>query len=320
MPNPTPGDIHINRLLTDFSVAYAQNPANYIAEQVFPSHNVMKQSDLYAVWSREELLRVSMVRRARATASPTMDYLTSTDTYFCDKFSVKVAIDDDQRRNADDQFDLDRQATNRLVQQDLTLREIEFNANFMVTGKWDIDKDGGTIDFVQWDDGASTPIEDMVDFKLEIAGNTGFTPNVLVLDALGWGKLKTHADILARITGGSTTGDPAAINMRLVAELFELDRIVVSSAIQNTSTTGESYSRIAGKHGLLLYVSPDTGLETPTAGKTFVWSNRFGAQDGRTIKKWRDENIESDYVEINSTWDMKITGADLGMFLENIIA
>ena len=47
MPQPTSSDVHVDAVLTQISIAYMQQAGVYIANRVFPSINVDKQSDKF---------------------------------------------------------------------------------------------------------------------------------------------------------------------------------------------------------------------------------------------------------------------------------
>ncbi|MFN9111239.1 MAG: hypothetical protein ACK5XN_14350, partial [Bacteroidota bacterium] len=66
---PTPGDVHVNAPLTNISIAFLQNAANFVATRVFPNIPVQKQSDRYYVYERGDFNRDEMQLRAPATAS-----------------------------------------------------------------------------------------------------------------------------------------------------------------------------------------------------------------------------------------------------------
>ncbi len=66
---PTVADVHINRPLTDVSVAFMQNATDFVADRVFPTVPVAKQSDLYFVYEREDWYRSQAERRAPGTES-----------------------------------------------------------------------------------------------------------------------------------------------------------------------------------------------------------------------------------------------------------
>ena len=52
--NPGPGDVHVNRPLTNISLAYMQDAAAFVADSIFPAIPVMKQSDLYWEYDRDD--------------------------------------------------------------------------------------------------------------------------------------------------------------------------------------------------------------------------------------------------------------------------
>ena len=60
MPNPTSGDVHVNRPLTNISIAYMQDPKGFVADQIFPNIPVLKQSDRYWRYDRGDFNRNQM--------------------------------------------------------------------------------------------------------------------------------------------------------------------------------------------------------------------------------------------------------------------
>ena len=78
----------------------------------------------------------------------------STDTFFCDRFSYGHEIYDEERDNADVNFQLDSDAAEFATDKILMQREVAFAAGFFTTSVWGTDKAGGT-DFTKWSDYAS---------------------------------------------------------------------------------------------------------------------------------------------------------------------
>ena len=64
MPQPNVNNVHIDAILTNISVAYLQNTANFIADKVFPVIPVDKKSDLYFKYTKEDWFRDEAQRRA----------------------------------------------------------------------------------------------------------------------------------------------------------------------------------------------------------------------------------------------------------------
>ena len=145
MPNPTPGDLHVNVPLTNVSVAYIQNQSNFIADRVFPRVPVQKQSDLFWKYRKGEWRRTDVQVRAPSTETVGTGWNTTTDNYFAHVFGVHKDIDDQLRANADSAFNLDRDATEFVTQQMLLKRDKDFVETYMADSVWATTEDGATL-------------------------------------------------------------------------------------------------------------------------------------------------------------------------------
>lgn len=326
--NPTPGDVHVNAPLTNISIAYLQSAANFVADRIFPNIPVSKQSDRYYTYDRGEFNRDEMQERAPGTESEGGGYtVDNTPTYYAPVYAFHRDVPDQLRANADSVLAPDKEATIFVTQKALIKREKLWVGKFFRASLWSHERTGvagnpaNTGEFKQWNDAASTPIEDVRRAKREMMEDTGFEPNKLVLGRAVYDALLDHPDIVDRLNRGQTTG-PALVNKAALAALFEIETIEVMNAIENTAREGQapSHSFIGGKHALLVYAAPTPGLMTPTAGYTFSWTGFLGAgaQGGR-IKSFRMEALESDRVEIQMAFDQKLVGADLGYFFAGAV-
>lgn len=329
MYTPTNGDVHVNTPLTQVSIAYLQNQTEFIAAQMCPVIPVTKQSDRYYVYNRGDFFRDQMQKRAPGTPAASVGYrLDNTPTYFCDVWAESKPIPDQLRSNADAVINIERDATEFLSQQALIRREKIFAANLFTAGKWGTDVAGkaaapGAGEFLQWNDGASTPIEDIRAGKLAIKQATGYPANTLVISEPVWIKLVDHPDLVDRVKYGQTNGGPARITREALAAILEIDRILVMGSIENTANEGQaaSHSFIGGKNAMLCHVAPNPGLLTPSAAYTFGWSGYLGAgAEGNRIKRYRWEIIASDIVEIELAFDVKLVATELGYFFKDAVA
>ena len=327
--NPTPGDVHVNAPLTNISIAYLQNASNFVAAQVFPNIPVQKQADRYYTYERGEFNRDEMRERAPGTESSGGGYtLDNTPTYFARVYGFHHDIPDEVRANADAALNPDREATAFVTHKALIRREKIWVSNFFGTSKWATDLTGVSGvpvggQFKQWNDAASTPIEDIRAAKQAVAQSTGYEANTLVLGRPVWDKLLDHPDLIDRIKYGQTPGAPAMANRETLAKLFEVDRILVMNAIENTAKEGATaaHSFIGGKAALLCHSAPAPGLMTASAGYTFSWTGMSGnGVEGNRIRQFRMENLKSDRVEIDMAFDMKLVAADLGYFFTSAVA
>lgn len=326
---PTPGDVHVNAPLTNISIAFLQNAADFVAARVFPNIPVSKQSDRYYVYNRGDFNRDEMAERAPGTESAGSGYtLDNTPTYYARRYSIHKDIPDEVRSNADAVLNPDREATTFVSHKALIKREKLFVANYFTTGKWATDVAGvasgpSAGQVLQWSSANSDPIKNVRDAKRTIRESTGFEPNKLVLGRAVYDTLLDHPSIIDRIKYGQTQGGPANTNLAVLAALLNIDEILVMNSIENTAKEGQSmaHSFIGGKNALLCHSASAPGLMTPSAGYTFSWTGLLGAGgEGNRIRQFRMEHIGVDRVEIDMCFDMKMVASDLGYFFSGIVA
>ena len=205
MPQPTLQDVHVNRPLTNISVAYLQEAAGveFVADKAFPAVPVENKSDLYYTYARADFNRDEMQKRALSAESAGTGYnLNSTGTYNCDVWSLHKDVDDQIRSNSDSPLAPDRDATIFLTQKALIRRENQWVSKFFGTGIWTNQASGqATADsthVVYWDSGNypnGNPITDIRHAKTQMrlhpfaifsvaASGSGTVPSVTVLISL----------------------------------------------------------------------------------------------------------------------------------------
>lgn len=338
--SPSRSDVHVNRPLTNLSLAFLQRATNFVADKVFPNIPVNKQSDAYFTYDRGEFNRDEMEERAPGTESAGGSYDIATDTYYARTRAYHKDIPDQVRANADSPISMDRDATDFVTRKGLINREVNFVAQYFTAGDpgdtWTFDVDGASTGSTPaafdptdsannqklfWNDASSTPIEDVRQGKRFVLESTGFIPNVLTLQRTVFDTLIDHPDIVGRLDRGQTTG-PAQATRDSLAALFEVEDILVMDAIQNTGKQGQTaaHSFIGAKNAMLTYRPDSPGLLTPSAGYTFSWTGLLGSvANGMRIRRFRMEPLQSDRVEIDMSYDQKIVSADMGYFFGGIV-
>lgn len=322
MPNPTPSDVHVDRTLTNLSVAYAQDASKFVHAQVFPEVPSAKQSDLYRIYDKETWHRILAEKRAPGTESAGGGYKLSTTPFYCERYALHDDVDDPTLANADDELAPIEDSTLYVTENMLMRREFDWASQFFVNGAWGANQLQGVAaapaggQFLQWDQAGSTPVQDVDAQSAAIASLTGRKPNTAVCTLPVFNALKNNSDVRDRFkftSGGSVTRD-------MLAGLFEVDRFLVAESVTNTALEGaaDATDFILGKHFLLAHVAPRPGLRTPSAGYTFTWTGLTGsANNGTRIKRFRMEELESDRIEIDAAYDFKKVGEDLAfLFLD----
>ena len=333
MPNPTVGDIHIQAALTDISVAYSQSRDVFVAGKVVPTIPVAKQSDKYFLFSRQDWFRSDAQPRAPGTESAGSGFRVTNDVYFCDRVALHMDVSDPERANADPAINLDVDATEYVTEQILLKQEIDFVSFAMTTASGWLGGSASTnivgqaapasttANFRQWNDVASTPIEDIRGEMTAMAKVTGRKPNTLVLGPQVWTALADHPDILDRIK----YTEKGVVTTDLIASLLDLEQVMVAWAVKDSAQEGAaaSYGFTAGKAALLAYFERAPGLRKPTAMYKFVWTLPTGApapREGARIKRFRMEHRESDRIEGEAWYVFKQVATDLGVFFASAVA
>ena len=333
MAQPTQSDVHVNRPLTNISIATIQAADNFVATQAFPLVPSTVQSNLYFVYDNAYWNSDEMQLRGPASESAGSGYkIDSSNSYFCDPYAIHKDIGDQVRANADVPINLDREATDHVTLKALIKRERLFASGFMKSGLWtNYDFTGvagvpGANQVKQWNQANSTPIEDVWAAKEAILQATGYEPNVLVISFPVYRVLVNHAEFVDRVKYGQTWGaggtQPAKVTLAAMAQLFEVDRVLVCKAIYNTAQEGAAANHqfIIGKVAGLFYAPSSPGLMTPSAGYIFSWTGYLGAgPDGQRITRFRMEHLKADRVEIEIAFAMKLISVNLGAFWTSVV-
>ena len=310
--NPTAGDVHVNRPLTNFGQKYLQSADTFVGMRAMPNLPVVHQSDLFVVWSREDFFRDQAKERADGTESAGGSFNLTRPTYTARVFAFHKDVTDRQRANQDPGISLDNTASQFITQKLMLRREQLFADAYMQASLWTGDADLDAI----WG-GAGNPITDIRAAIESVQAQTGFRPNKMVIARTGWNTLLDNADILARITGGALPSQPAIVQRQLIAQLFELDEIFVMESVVNSAIEGatESTGFLAPDDALIYYAPNAVNLDEPTAGLQFSWTGFVGATPaGFRVKRFRVEPIEADRIEAQMAFTYEVVAPELGAY------
>jgi hypothetical protein len=325
MPQPNVNALHINKPLTNVSVAYRLNRESLIADKVFPEIPVDNKTDIFwsipkGAWFRDEARP-----RPDGTESVGSGYDVSEDTYNAIVEAIHKDVGDQARANADSVWNLDRDASEFVTDRLLIRKEVKFLTKVFKTGIWASDKTGvaatpGANEFIQWSDyDTSNPVKDVKAWKRDILATTGLEPNTLVLGYDVLDVLTEHPMFIDRVKYTSAE----SINLDILARYFEVDRILVSKTVINSAKEGQpdNFGFTLGKVAWLGYVAPTPGLLTPTAGYSFSWKGVSGGM-GQTvgISKFRMDHLKADRIEGEIAIDPKVVASDLAVYATSVVA
>ena len=326
MPMLTPSSVHIDQPLTNLTIAYVQDQSNFIADKVFPTVGVQKQSDKYYIYDRDNMNRTGDVAKlAPRTEVNRIGMSLSTDSYYADVYGLGMDFDQQTLANEDAALDIRSAGATTLVNRLLIHREEQFASTFFANGVWGSSSTPSNL----WSDYTNgTPIQDVTVARRTMQLKSGgYKPNTMVVGKEVRDILINHPDILARLNGGATVSNTALITNAKLAEIFEVENFYVMEAVKNASVEGvaESNAFIGGKHALLVNTASNAGLMTPMAGATFAWNTLDGVNNlGITVESFSDDALKrmqvAEHIQVKMAYDMKVTGSDLGYFFNQVIA
>jgi len=312
----TTSEVHVDQALTNISLAYAQEQTAFIADKIFGRVSVDKLSNKFHVFSKSDYLRG--VAEMRAPGSPTAgaNFTLSQQTYSCDQFGVHMDVDDLVQANSDAGVNILTSAATYVTEKLLQKRDQEFAAAAFTTGTWTGSSTGtdigvGTGIATAWSASGGTPIKDIQTQQDAVYSKTGRKPNVLVLGRDVYTALRDSEDVLDRVKFSQR----GIVTTDLLAALFDVDEVLIAGSIVNTANEGAtaSFSYVFDPDdALLVYRPPNPGLMTPAGGYMFEF------EPIRALRYRMDQN-HSERIEAVSTFDFKVTGADLGVFFNECV-
>lgn len=312
-----PGNIRIDAYLTNFSVAYRQDRENFVAGNAATPIPVMHESDKYAVFPRGYFWRDEAEVRPLGGRPVQVRHKVEQDQYLAEEWALEHTIDDRQRKNAMSPVDLDESGV-MLLEGKMLIREDRIWAGkFFRSGVWTHEEIGDT-DFAPFNDAASDPVAIINRQRTNMARNSGFVPNTIVLGANVAEALESNPSIMDRIKYTQT----GIIDYQLLARLFKVKSVSVAMGVYNAADEGENddFEFIVDENGMWMgYIEPTPRLNAPTAIARFAWTGLIPgtAKTGGVITRGRDDRAYSDWIHSRAAYDYKLVAPDLGVWFSN---
>jgi hypothetical protein len=298
------GNVHIDKLLTQISIGWPN--LGFVGEQLFPTVQVQKQSDLYYVFGREGWLPERGDERAPgAIANEIPGMQVSTNSYYAKEHALQIPVTDEERENVDSPLSPDRDATELVTSKimlgrELIMRNLAVTAANYATG-YSITLAG--VD--RWDSGDVVGSDPIADVRLGIAKvHAGlFTRvNTAVVPYPVMSVLEDHPKFLNRIM----YAERAIFSQDLLASIFRIPKWIVPGVGYNTAVNygaAETLGYLWTDDVILAYVPDRPGLKIPAYGYEFRWGPQF-------VDRWREEVRASDLLRIRRRYDVKFTALD----------
>ena len=318
--------------LTNLAVAHFQPDDWFVSPFIFPILPVQLSTSYYYKFSKADLARDNVRRKPEFGKVQPMIFGEDTDLYNCEVDQIIIGLDqirsqDYARANTPGLSD-PRRAKVRLATEQMKIHmDRIFAEGFFKTGIWSNEYTGvssspSTGQFLHFDDANFDPINYFGGLRTKMMREGRRKPNVLALGVDAYEGLKSNPDILDRVKYSGSTANPATINTNVLAQLLEIDRVVVLNSTYNAGAIGvENMQFICdSKAALLAYAEPNPGIDVPTAGITFAW-DMLGNGQYLAFDQWEGEKgTHTEYIEGLCSYTPKKVCDELGYFLKSCVA
>lgn len=307
------GGSHIDTPLSNLAVKAFDGGGDFIAGQLFPAATVGKQSDGYYVIDKDSWLRVPDTKRSPKSPANRVEWKASTDTYFANNYALATDHAKETLANADQALSVRETSTSFVVEN--LQRDLEVRVANKVTSISNVGSGVSLTGANKWSDYAnSDPISAVNTGHAFIENLTGLHANVCAMDKDTHRILRHHPVIrdYTKYTGAGPVPDA------MLAELFEVDRILIARGIKNNAKEGDSASitNIWGNNFLLAHIRPAVGLQTMTFGIGMRWAPE-GFPAPFVVERYdhHDKSKKAEVVEAQYFQDEKIVAQDLSYLI-----
>jgi hypothetical protein len=142
-------------------------------------------------------------------------------------------------------------------------------------------------------------------------------PNIMVIGRLAWTKLSMHKKIVGAIYKAGT--DAGIASRQAIADLFELDEILVGEGFINTAKKGQTptISRVWGKHCVLAHRNPNADTQR---GVTFGITAQWGSRVAGAMNEQKTGLRGSQRVRVGESVKELLTANDLAYMVVDCVA
>lgn len=312
MGTSTGRDLHIDQNLTQIAINYKW--AGMVADAIAPIVNVSKESDLYPVFNRGEIMSLESTQRARGAEARKVTRSVSSNGYQVKNYALGMDVFLEDRVNIDAAYEAEMfggaaQYVTQKLQMDWDYRILQavgsasnVSTGFLTGSAWNAATNAGD------------PISAIFQTIEQLQSRTAQRPNSIVMGWKAWRFMSRNTNVRNFLSGTNNGG--GLITRQQMASLFEVDRFLVSEAFYNTANENKAESLVSpfADKVLVYYAPPNPSREVPSFMYSFRWSApglpNFVAERHPYDTRKKIETVECGYYQ-----DEKITGSEYGALL-----
>jgi hypothetical protein len=305
------GSLTISKALSNVSLQYT--PAEFIFEKLLPNVFVKQDSGQFWIynknWRLEETVKTNRAEAKMAT------WDASTSSYAVIKHAIKDVITDEDRDNADAPFNLDVD-TVEFLSGIIKMRQEKEVADMLFTTTSFSNNATGTST-TSWRYNTTTsisPLQTGISVCSVVLAQSGKRPNTVVTSQNVLDALKENQNVYNRL---AYTKDQI-LTSDILASMFDVSNFYVGAAQYETQKEGMTSTQTAlwADDVLFAYFEGTPGIKKLTTANMFR-TQRYGTP--YVVKKWREEGIEGDMIEVQTKCKPKVVASLCAFLYKSII-
>ena len=326
MPSPSST---LTVLRSDLARAYeefdlAMDRQGFIGTKVAKPLMVGTPSGQFAKVALEAMLRNSDGSRAPRAGYERSDYMFGSSTYETAEYGHEATMDDSEMKAFRHMFDGEFIATSRAI--DAVARKLERQVASAIFNPTTF-AEQLTTPTHEWDDAENaTPIQDVEQATQAIWAATGQWPNALILNRKTFRNLRNSIQIVERINadGAGESSVARRVTANQLAEVFDLDHILIAGSAQNTSDEGQdaSISPIwSDEYAMVARIATTDDPAEPCLSRLFVWSEESGDEADYfvAVETYREEARRGSVFRARANWQVQVIHPELGHLIDNLV-
>jgi len=298
--------------------------AGFIASQVLPVVDVASQAGNFGKIPLEQLLQQRDTLRAPGSGYSRGKFTFLPATYVALENGTEEVVDDREAKMYAEYFDAEQVSTMRafsfvLRNAEQRVADLLFNATTWA---------GAALTTAvgnEWDKnhvGDATPIADVEAAVQKVYDGSGLWPNALIINRKVFRALRNIDEIVERINseGAGNASKPSDITAAMLAQVFDLDFVIVAGSSKNTANEGQAATPgqiWSDEYAMVAKIATSNDMREPCLGRTFHWAED-GSSIGGTVESYREEAVRGEVIRVRHDTAELVLYKEAAHLLSNI--
>ena len=297
-----------------------QEMATMVADEILPLADVEHAAATYRKIGREQYTKDDDDTRAENGGFQRTGYGSDEASYSTVERALEIPVDASAAAREAPYFDAEMVSTRIILSKLKRAHEKRVSAKLFNTSTFA--GHTGAVGTAWSNVISSTPIDDIKDAVLDIGKACGLPASMikLTVNPAVFKNLSESSQILARVSGGSTTEMSARVLSANIAELTGIAGVIVAGGLKDSTAKGQDYVGDyiwGGAFALLSAIRPNPHLLTLQLGATWHWTGHRSAKDF-LIESYFSDAVDGIIIRGRRHVGIDVQAPECGLLFTNV--